>query len=297
MAVLEPYKGSYYLWTYLPSQPASILFLSLFLIATVLNAWALFRRRSWFCIPFAIGCFCKLPSLYTSTSDSDSNTTQGEIVGFAARAVAYNRTSDLGIFVIQATFLVIAPAFYAASIYMTLSRIIRCVKGEHLSIIRVKWLTRIFVLGDVLSLTVQSGGAGLTQPSVAKFGEKLIIVGLFIQLVLLGLFFATAIVFDKRLKERPTSESYTTDSPWRQTLNMIYAVSALIFARSIFRVVEYIQGHDGYPLTHEWTLYVFDGVLMLVVAFAFWFWYPGYIRPAKEDSDTVELGNNRDSSG
>lgn len=178
---------------------------------------------------------------------------------------------------------------------MTLSRIIRCVKGEHLSIVRAKWLTRIFVIGDLLSLSVQGGGAGLTNPSLVKFGEKLIIAGLFIQLVLLGLFFATAVVFDRRLRERPTRESYTTNAPWRQTLYMIYAVSALIFARSIFRVVEYIQGHNGYTLTHEWTLYVFDGVLMLVVSVAFWFWYPGYIQQTKEDSDTVELGTSRGS--
>ena len=75
---------------------------------------------------------------------------------------------------------------------------------------------------------------------------------------------------------------------------MIYTVNALIFTRSIFRVVEYIQGQNGYSLGHEWTLYVFDAVPMFVVAVAFWFWYPGFIRPANQDDERVELENRRD---
>jgi hypothetical protein len=43
---------------------------------------------------------------------------------------------------------------------------------------------------------------------------------------------------------------------------MPYVVSILIMISSIFRVVEYVMGHDGYPLRNGWTLYIFDGVLM-----------------------------------
>lgn len=182
---------------------------------------------------------------------------------------------------------------------MTLGRIIRCVKGEHLSIVRIDWLTKTFVIGDQLSLSVQGGGSGLTpHENTAKIGEDIVVGGLFIQIILLGLFFVTAIIFQIRLRKQPTTESHTTDAPWRQTLYMIYTVSALIFARSIFRVVEYVQGQGGYSLGHEWTLYVFDAVPMFVVAVAFWIWYPGYVRPAPENTQWVELDNSsRDKSG
>lgn len=33
--------------------------------------------------------------------------------------------------------------------------------------------------------------------------------------------------------------------------------------RSVFRLIEYAMGNDGYLLRHEEFLYVFDGVLML----------------------------------
>ncbi|KAG9237972.1 Rta1 protein [Amylocarpus encephaloides] len=183
---------------------------------------------------------------------------------------------------------------------MTLGRIIRCVKGEHLSLIPVSRLTKTFVIGDLLSLSIQGSASNLTtneNPKVAKIGEDLVIAGLFIQLALLSCFFVVGIVFQKRLRATPTRESNTTEAPWKETLYMIYTVSALIFFRSIFRVVEYIQGHDGYSLTHEWTLYVFDAVPMFVVTVAFWWWYPAYIQSAIESVDSVELDNRRNKSG
>lgn len=52
----------------------------------------------------------------------------------------------------------LAPALFAASIYMVLGRMITFVDGEHLAPIRVSRLTKIFVAGDVFSFLVQSSG-------------------------------------------------------------------------------------------------------------------------------------------
>ncbi len=46
----------------------------------------------------------------------------------------------------------------AASIYMILGRIILLTAGEHHALLNRKWLTKIFVTGDVLSLLLQSCG-------------------------------------------------------------------------------------------------------------------------------------------
>lgn len=73
---------------------------------------------------------------------------------------------------------------------------------------------------------------------------------------------------------------------------MIYVANTLIFGRSVFRVVEYMQGHDGYSLTHEWTLYTFDAVPMFVVTIIFWYWYPGYVQPDVDDVERIELANS-----
>lgn len=54
--------------------------------------------------------------------------------------------------------ILLAPPLYAASIYMTLGRLIRHLKAESLSLIPVKWLTSIFVTGDVIAFVAQGAG-------------------------------------------------------------------------------------------------------------------------------------------
>lgn len=161
---------------------------------------------------------------------------------------------------------------------MTLGRLIRAAKAEKYSMIRVQWTTKLFVTGDILSFVVQGGAAGLMViQGNAEIGENIVVAGLFIQIAMFGLFAIAAMIFHSRMRRSPTLESYSDDVPWRQTLGMLYGVSALIMVRSIFRVIEYVMGQDGYTFRHEWTMYLFDSVLMLGVTVIFYIWYPGKI--------------------
>lgn len=60
--------------------------------------------------------------------------------------------------------ILLAPALFAASIYMELGRIILLVDGEAHSIIKKKHLTKIFVGGDVLSFIFQAVGIETLNP-------------------------------------------------------------------------------------------------------------------------------------
>lgn len=172
-----------------------------------------------------------------------------------------------------------APALFAASIYMELGRIVLVVDGDHALFIRRKWLTKIFVCGDVFTFIMQgsgknsasaadvkqannSPGGGLlaTGGESATTGEKLILAGLALQVIIFGLFVVTGIVFHMRLRSAPTGNS--GKYPWQKHMFSLYAVSILIFVRSIVRLVEYAQGYDGYILSREWYLYVFDAIPM-----------------------------------
>jgi hypothetical protein len=83
-----------------------------------------------------------------------------EFIGYAARAASARQAPDFTLtpYIIQSLLLLLGPSFFAASIYMVLGRIIRLTGGERHSMIRPSWLTKIFVIGDVLSFFVQSGG-------------------------------------------------------------------------------------------------------------------------------------------
>lgn len=215
----------------------------------------------------------------------------------------------------QSLLLLIAPALFAASIYIVLGRVILLVDGERYSLIRQKWLTKIFVTGDVISFLVQAGGGGIQAAGTLELlhaGEKIIVVGLFLQLAFFGFFIVVAGLFHFRfVRANPRSkfessaqslnnasykaEARANDSPrstqdeipqqatddanllpWKRHMLALYVASALIMVRSVFRVVEYLQGNNGYLLRHEVYLYIFDALLMLAVMCLF-----NWIHPAE----------------
>ena len=73
---------------------------------------------------------------------------------------------------------------------------------------------------------------------------------------------------------------------------MLYAVSLLIMVRSIFRVAEYCQGQTGYALSHEWTLYTFDSLLMFLTTVIFAWKFPSQFGGKHhQQPDGVEMVN------
>jgi hypothetical protein len=84
-----------------------------------------------------------------------------------------------------------------------------------------------------------------------------------------------------------TSESRNSAVPWRQSMRVLFVVSALVMVRSIFRVAEYAMGGEGYLLQNEWPLYIFDSLLMFTVMVVCYLWYPTWITISKRE---VEIG-------
>lgn len=104
-------------------------------------------------------------------------------------------------------------------------------------------------------------------------------VGLFVQLTFSGFFVAVTSIFDIRLpRHRPASLAEVLRTlPWKRRLLVLYASSALILVRRVFRVIDHLLGNAGYLLRREVFLYVFDAALMLVVLIIFNFVYPSEI--------------------
>ncbi|KAJ4254003.1 hypothetical protein NW762_010406 [Fusarium torreyae] len=278
---LLPYKGDFYLWSYLPSVPAAVIFIIVFLLLSGAHTWKMIRSRLWFCIPFVVGGYL-------------------EVIGFIGRAMANNATDQLGPYILQSLFLLVPPSLFAASIYMTLGRIMRGLgpKAESCSIIRVKWLTTLFVLGDVFSFLIQSTGAGMSAAgNDPSMGENIVIGGLVIQILFFGLFVVAAIVFHLRYRKigknwRAVVSSNTASVfEWERMLMMLYAVSVLILIRCFFRIVEYAMGADACPLKNEWTLYIFDSLLMAIVMAIFYIWYPSRVQEFQslENRESADL--------
>lgn len=112
--------------------------------------------------------------------------------------------------------------------------------------------------------------------SAIKLGQNIIVGGLLAQIFFFGLFVFVAFLFHRRMARGPTSISLTV--PWAKHLHALYISSGLILIRSVFRVVEFLQGRDGFIMEHQVFTYVFDAVLMWGVLVLFCWIHPGEIR-------------------
>lgn len=135
--------------------------------------------------------------------------------------------------------------------------------------------------------------AGSNASSV-RLGQHIVVGGLIVQIVFFGFFVAVAAVFNMRIKKEPTEPPTRREIPWKRHLDVLYSASGLILVRSVFRVIEYQQGNDGYLLGHEVFLYIFDALLMLGVMVLLNVVHPSQIytllKDARRMQREIELG-------
>jgi magnesium-transporting ATPase (P-type) len=118
-----------------------------------------------------------------------------------------------------------------------------------------------------------------------KTGEHITIGGLCVQLVFFTFFLITSVIFHVRIRSRPTQQTIESRQDhslcivrsWESVLWGLYIASILILIRSVFRLIEYAQGNDGYLISHEAFMYVFDATLMFFAMVAMNVLHPSVI--------------------
>lgn len=140
-----------------------------------------------------------------------------------------------------------------------------------------RWLTPIFVGFDVISLLMQLIGALMltsAEPSDSDFqdqidrGRIIGIGGVIVQLVAFGFFSIIAGRFHwvsrrfgdatpKPLLDTHSGAPQASSAPgprfgWRHLLLAVNASCILILIRSIYRLIEFIEGREGYIMNNEW---------------------------------------------
>lgn len=192
-----------------------------------------------------------------------------EVVGYIGRVLSSSNPEKVTPYIIQSVLLLIAPALMAATIYMVFGRLLQAMRCQSLMLISARFGTTFFVVGDVFSFFLQAAGGGLmSKQGSTKTDSNLITAGLFVQIIFFGFFIVNEIRFTINFKKR--CQFYGSISKkWFFVNATLLLSSALILLRSIVRVVEFIQGFDGYIISHEYFIYVFDAVPMLLVIIAF----------------------------
>ncbi|KAE8374549.1 RTA1 like protein-domain-containing protein [Aspergillus bertholletiae] len=262
-------KIDFELYRYTPSLVAAVIFIVLFTLTTAYHLWQTVRARCWYFLVFVTGGVF-------------------QIIGYICRALAHSNKESVPIYSVGTILILLAPPLYAASIYMTLGRLIRHLDAERLSPVSTKWLTTIFVMGDVIAFLAQGSGGGIMASgtiSTMNTGENVTIAGLCVQLVFFSVFIIVATIFHYRIRKNPTSRSAGTtifprhwrEPTWETVMLGLYGASVLILIRSVFRLVEYAQGNDGYLISHEVFMYVFDAALMFVTMVGMSLFHPSKV--------------------
>ncbi|KAL0261330.1 hypothetical protein SLS55_002760 [Diplodia seriata] len=265
---------------YEPSLAAAITVTALFAITTAVHIAQITRHRTLYFIPFAIGGIC-------------------EIAGYIARSIAAAQYPNTGKapYIAQTILPLMAPSQFAAAMYMLLGCVIRTTDGGALCLVRASWLTKIITVGDIASGIIQSIG-GITMATAAsktaiERGEDYIALGLAVQLVVLCMFAAASVHYGVRLRNNPTVASRYVC--WQSNMGVLYLTIGLILVRTVFRLVEYVQGDAGILRSSEIYLYVLDAALMLSVMLAFNLKHPSTLavraQPVPTESDEVSESN------
>ncbi|KAL3460957.1 RTA-like protein [Aspergillus heterothallicus] len=192
--------------------------------------------------------------------------------------------------------LLCAPPLLAASIYMTLSRLMTSLDAEHHSPISPRKLTRWFVLNDILCLLTQLAGAGVQisgDEQMINIGLKVVLGGLAFTLVVFAGFVCIVAVWYRRLRAQPTEVSLAEGREWRRYVWVLYGVCACMVVRNLVRTIEFGSPHGADVREREVYIYVFDAALMAGIMGVWCFWHPGRLikraRRGREAREEVEL--------
>ncbi|KKY25930.1 putative rta1 domain [Diplodia seriata] len=192
------------LFVYNPSASAAWAFIVLFAIAGAFHFIYLIYLRAWFFIPLVLGCV-------------------GEAFGYYGRTLAHNNQRAVGPYILQLMLILASPPFLAATIYMTLGRVIRTLDAEQHAVMRTKWTSKLYILVDVACFVMQIFGSamqGSGDAAGAAQGMHIVLGGLVFQLVVFILFIIMAATFHLRTNREPTriSSRPGVEVLWRRSM-------------------------------------------------------------------------------
>lgn len=162
---------------------------------------------------------------------------------------------------------------------MVLGRIIRSFGAEHLSSMRPKTVTVLFVLNDVFCFCTQLGGAGVQvtgDEEVMKIGKKVVLAGLIFSLLVFSFFMLVAVMFHRKLQRMPTPLLVQNpDLPWQRYMWAIYISCFALMLRNLVRTIQFGAGRTTDVNTKEAYIYVFDAFLMFFTMLILVIYHPG----------------------
>jgi hypothetical protein len=160
---------------------------------------------------------------------------------------------------------------------MSLGRMAVALRAQDLSFLSTRWMTKIYVLIDIGCIFSQLMGAMMPasgKPEDITKGRTILIGGLITQIAALSLFILNTEFLNRKITQRARSRA-----DWqvnhKKFFRILEGVTLLLIIRSVVRSVEFLQGSDGFVITHEIFIYLFDATLVFIAMTALLVVHPG----------------------
>lgn len=191
--------------------------------------------------------------------------------------------------------LILAPAFIAAGIYLTLKHFTLSVSTA-MSPLKPRLYTWIFICCDLLSLILQGAGGGTAatateDPSKQKVGNDLMMAGIVWQVATLLVFGALVAIYTTRVygfcKSKGSGVSALNAhargvlrrGSFRGFIFAIVLAYLTIFTRCVYRIGEMANGWANKIMQDETDFMVLDGAMVAIATIALTIWHPGWAFP------------------
>ena len=262
-------------WLYCPSFTAATAFSAAFGLSTLIHILQAFIYRKKFAIVAITGALW-------------------ETLGYIFRTLSVTRQLDPAYYDVQALFLLLAPLWINAYVYMVVGRMAHFyLFNDRIFGLKARHFTIVFVLFDITCFGVQVAGAtaALIALTAAQTwtGIDIYITGVALQVFFLILFAVLSIRFWFRLRRqnacRPpdevvelarTIEGRKSLEAATWLLGAVLTALFLIIFRNAYRIAEYTGGFVSNITTHEWPTLAFDSVPMFVAVVGFNILNPGH---------------------
>ncbi|KAK4113119.1 RTA1 like protein [Canariomyces notabilis] len=261
---------------YAPVKGLNIFLAAGYALAAVITLGVGVWKRTWsFSLSVAAGCIL-------------------ECVGYVGRALLADNPWNGDAFKIQIVALVLAPTLICVGLYLTLKHAVTNL-NRSLSRLSPKLYPAIFVPADVSCLIVQAIGGGVAAAAgrdsyeLLQHGNRTIIAGIVLQVVVLGFFGALAGDYLFRAARYFGSGGVTAqqepgamlwvDKKFRMFLYAMAVAYTALMIRCIYRIAEMAGGWGNHIMQDEPSFVVLESFMVLIASLLLAVFAPGIFFP------------------
>ncbi|KAI0375049.1 RTA1-domain-containing protein [Pilatotrama ljubarskyi] len=271
-----PQQQSFY--GYVPDRDICLIFVVLFSISAAVHLLeAVYWRMSWL---FATAVFSGV----------------AEVLGWSARLWSSYSPFDQDPYIMQLCVTIIAPSPLVAALFIMFGRIAERL-GEHYGRLSPAWYSIIFLSCDIISLVTQGVGGGIAGSSIddqtqVDLGGNIMLAGIIFQLtsitifvILMGEYFFRYLTEKpaRKPKKDPTAEETYVPIRGILTKKMKLLILSLLLMtfflviRSVYRMIELIDGFSGKIIQTEIYFNIFDGGMVVCAIYTLNILHPGWL--------------------